>query len=258
MIQEFKSLATWQKFRKSLVGSLGFVPTMGALHAGHLKLVNESQSENDHTLVSIYVNPTQFNDPQDFEKYPQTLEADRQLLNKTGDIFLLLPQYSEIYADSQRFKVVEEEKSKVLCGAHRPGHFDGVLTVVMKLLHLAQAHRAYFGEKDFQQLVLIREMAESFFLATEVRGVPTVREASGLAMSSRNERLSPQGRREAALLFELLSKRAPLAQLKKDLERAGFKVDYFEERWGRRFVAAFKDGVRLIDNIPWLENNEAS
>lgn len=254
MIRLFESLREWQDFRASARGDWGFVPTMGALHAGHLSLVAQAQKENDHILVSIFVNPTQFNNAEDLEKYPRTLARDLQLLEPHGELCVLHPRYEELFADRYQFEVQEKEKSLVLCGAHRPGHFTGVLTVVMKLLNIAHARRAYFGEKDYQQLTLIREMAQAFFLPTEIVGCPIVREASGLAMSSRNERLSETERTEAAFLFRALQRRAPLEEIRKEIEAQGFKLDYLEERWGRRLVAAFKGSVRLIDNVAWPEN----
>ncbi|MGZ3689254.1 MAG: pantoate--beta-alanine ligase, partial [Bdellovibrionota bacterium] len=200
----FESVAEWKKFRPELSGGLGFVPTMGALHEGHLSLCERSREENAGTLVSLFVNPTQFNDPRDLERYPRTLEADLEKLTRAGVDYVLCPSSSELYPDDYRFRVSESEKSVLLCGAHRPGHFDGVLTVVLKLLNLAGADAAYFGEKDFQQLTLIREMTEALFHPTRIVGCPTVREADGLAMSSRNRLLSPEARKLAPALASVL------------------------------------------------------
>src|SRR4051812_36864289 len=147
--------------------SIGFVPTMGALHSGHMALVDWAKRENEHVLVSIFVNPTQFNDPQDLERYPRPLDHDLELLKNHGVDAVFLPRAKEIYTDDYKFSVVETQMSKVLCGPTRPGHFAGMLTVVMKLLSLAGATKAYFGEKDFQQLKLIEEMSRAFFLSTE-------------------------------------------------------------------------------------------
>jgi pantoate--beta-alanine ligase len=251
--QVFESMADWRRFRarESLRGmSLGFVPTMGALHAGHASLVRRAAAENDRAVVSIFVNPTQFDDPKDLEKYPRTLERDLAALGEAGADFVILPDPAQMYPDGYRYRVTEGEESRDLCGAHRPGHFDGVLTVVMKLLNLAQAERAYFGEKDFQQLKLVRGMAEAFFHPTEIVACPTVREADGLAMSSRNALLSEAERRFAARFPRLLAQPGKsAAEVRAELERAGFRVDYVEEKHGRRLAAVHVGAVRLIDNV---------
>ena len=144
--------------------NIGFVPTMGALHAGHLELVKRAKSENDVVVVSIFLNATQFHNQQDFEKYPRTLEKDSSLLFDMGVDVLFLPTHEELYPDDYKYRVQELDLSQELCGKYRPGHFEGVLTVVLKLLNLTQPTRAYFGEKDFQQLKLIEGMVSSFFL----------------------------------------------------------------------------------------------
>ena len=247
MTQVFDELSRWQAFRTSLSGSLGFVPTMGALHEGHAALIERSVQENDHTLVSIFVNPTQFNDPKDLEKYPRTLEADVELLNRVGADYLLLPKAESIYTDGYRYR--EGEQSRLLCGAHRPGHFDGVLSVVLKLLNLAQADRAYFGEKDFQQYLLVKGMAEAFFLKTEIVSCETVRERDGLAMSSRNSRLQPEERRKSSAFPALLRSAKSAEDASRALQNQGFKVDYVEDHFGRRLGAVHIGAVRLIDNV---------
>lgn len=243
----FYDIHEWRAFRAQLTEPLGFVPTMGALHAGHASLVARSVTENPRTLVSIFVNPTQFNDPTDLEKYPRTLEADMALLKEQGTDYLLLPTAEALYPDGYRYRVIENAFSNELCGKHRPGHFDGVLTVVLKLLQLAKARNAYFGEKDYQQLRLVRDMAAAFFLDTQIIPCPTLREPDGLAMSSRNRRLSAEERAKAPLLYQAL-----LANNRALLEREGFNVDYLEEHDGRRYVAASLGSVRLIDNVEIL------
>jgi len=251
-MKTFTRVQAWRTARASLAGkksTLGFVPTMGALHKGHLSLVERSVKENDYTLVSLFVNPTQFNNKEDFEKYPNSLEEDLKLLDRAGVDFTLCPPAAEMYADDYRYKVTENQISRILCGAFRPGHFDGVLTVVMKLLGLAQAQRCYMGEKDYQQLMLIREMAENFFLPVEIIPCPTVREKSGLAMSSRNTRLSTEGRERAALIYKTLRAADNSVAAQDQLLDLGFKVEYVEEYWGRRFAAAWLENVRLIDNV---------
>ncbi len=252
--QVFKSVADFQHWRKQIATSsrhntVGFVPTMGALHQGHVSLLEKSAKENDFTVLSIYVNPTQFNNPEDLKKYPVTLEADIALAKSCGVQAVLCPTYEQIYPDFYRYKVSENAFSKNLCGAHRPGHFDGVLTVVMKLLNITQPDQAYFGEKDYQQLLLIEDMVKSFFMPVKIIPVPTLREESGLAMSSRNTRLSPEGRKKAALIYQLLRQEKNTESIKSQLTANDFTVDYVEDINERRFVAATLEGVRLIDNV---------
>jgi pantoate--beta-alanine ligase len=229
--------------------TVGFVPTMGALHDGHMQLVERAKQECDRVILSIFVNPTQFNDPKDLEKYPRPLERDLELARRHQIDVVFLPIYKEIYADDYRFKIQENKLSSILCGATRPGHFDGVLTVVMKLLMITRPQRAYFGEKDYQQYLLIRDMAKAFLLSTEIIGLPTARESDGLAMSSRNSRLTKDQRLLAPLLYRELRSGKPLADVRANLENAGFRIDYLEEHFGRKFVAAFLGEVRLIDNV---------
>lgn len=228
--------------------SVGFVPTMGALHRGHAKLLETARKECDQVVLSIFVNPKQFNDKKDFEKYPRTLESDLEIASRCGVDVLFLPQEKELYLDQYHYRVYENEFSTILCGAHRPGHFEGVLTVVLKLLMITQPQRAYFGEKDFQQFLLIRDMVAAFFLDIQIIGVPTVRETDGLAMSSRNIRLAPEHRRLAPWIYKALKSGKSPEEIRKQLEDVGFKVEYVEELAGRKLVAAYLGDVRLIDN----------
>ncbi|MFA5161655.1 MAG: pantoate--beta-alanine ligase [Elusimicrobiales bacterium] len=246
-----KSPAAWRKLREGALKNktAGFVPTMGALHEGHVSLVRRSKRENDITLVSIFVNPTQFNDKKDLAKYPRALGRDMALLEKAGADYLLAPSYNALYPDDYRYKVSENKLSGTLCGAFRPGHFYGVLTVVLKLLNIAGAQRAYFGEKDYQQYLLVKGMAEAFFLKTKIVPCPTVREQSGLAMSSRNRRLEERHLALAPELCRALRGAGNAAAAKKTLQKLGFAVDYVEDRFGRRFAAAKLGDVRLIDNV---------
>jgi pantoate--beta-alanine ligase len=251
----------WRKQRKALQGSLGFVPTMGNLHEGHLDLVRRALAENDFVLVSIFVNPTQFNQPSDYEAYARTFAEDCAKLGSlegaTERVYVLSPAEKDIYPDGYALKITETEDAELLEGKFRPGHFTGMLTVVMKLLNIAAADRAYFGEKDFQQLLLVRKMAEAFFLPVEIIPCPTRREESGLAMSSRNSRLSAAEKAQAAQLYALLSDFSLTdAEVVKRLEKAGFKPEYVETKWGRRLAAAWLGEVRLIDNIPAEQNAE--
>jgi pantoate--beta-alanine ligase len=249
----FKSIDSWNQERATLEGTIGFVPTMGALHAGHAMLLRRSIEENDHTVLSIYVNPTQFNNQDDLTNYPCTLEADLDLARAIGVDTVILPRYADMYPDGYRYRVDETQFSRELCGAHRPGHFTGVLTVVMKLLNLVQPARAYFGEKDHQQLTLIQGMVEAFFMPVQIVPVPTVRDSDGLALSSRNSRLTPGARLAAPRFPRLLAGNGDDSHVATQLRDAGFDVDYVETRNGRRYGAVLMDcgdySVRLIDNI---------
>lgn len=254
----FADLKAWRSERLTQTRAgvtLGFVPTMGALHEGHLSLVRRSRSENDRTLVSIFVNPTQFDDRTDLAQYPRPLHDDLALLESEGADFVLLPSEAHLYADGYRYRVIETEHSKVLEGAFRPGHFDAVLTVVLKLLQIASAERAYFGEKDWQQLSLVRGMADAFFLQTAIVACPTVRDETGLALSSRNRRLPAAERQMASGLYRVLSSAPTAAAAWRDLRAAGFAVDYVEDRDARRLAAVRLGGVRLIDNVPLGERS---
>jgi pantoate--beta-alanine ligase len=248
-MEVFERVAAWRARRGGLAGTLGFVPTMGALHAGHLSLIDRSLAENDATLVSIFVNPTQFENPADLATYPDRTAQDRAQLEARGVPFLWTPNGDELYADAYRYRVSESDYSRLLCGAHRPGHFDGVLTVVMKLLNVARADRAYFGEKDYQQLQLVKGMVDAFFLPTEIVACPTIREEDGLALSSRNLKLSAEDRARATAFPTALTTSANAAAARATLEAQGFAVDYVEDRDGRRFGAVRIGDVRLIDNV---------
>ena len=256
------TLDAWLGERREIAASgktIGFVPTMGALHEGHLSLLKRARQENDTVLLSIFVNPTQFDNPDDLKKYPVTLEKDLALAKAAGCDHVILPDKAMMYPDDYRYRVSESEFSKQLCGAHRPGHFDGVLTVVLKLFNIAQPTRAYFGEKDFQQLELIRGMAKAFFLNLEIIGCPTLREEDGLAMSSRNLRLTADERIKAPIfartLRESLKEGASPDEARATLAALGFRVDYVEDHdvgspsQRRRFGAVFLGSIRLIDNV---------
>lgn len=252
MTKIIKTVKEWNDlyFEKHLSQSqLGFVPTMGALHKGHASLMQKSVSENICTAVSIFVNPTQFNDPKDLEKYPKTFEKDFQMLEELDVDFLFFPEYEELYSDNFTYQIREDDVSKILCGAFRSGHFDGVLTVVLKLLNIIKPGRAYFGEKDYQQYKLIKGMAEAFFLPTGIIACTTVRDEDGLALSSRNLLLSPREREFALNFPRLLKTDKSCDEIKFELEQLGFKVDYIEEYDGRRFGAVYAGKVRLIDNV---------
>lgn len=254
----------------------GFVPTMGALHQGHISLIESARSENDLVVCSIFVNPTQFNDPKDFQNYPITIENDIDLLEKAGCDALFLPAVEEMYPAG-----LENKKTyalgyleTVLEGRYRPGHFQGVCQVVHRLLTIMPADRLYLGQKDFQQCMVIRKMIELENLPIETVICPTLRETDGLAMSSRNMRLDKEAREKAVEISRTLLhiksslKTGDLSELKtaavEQLNRTGFKTDYVEiadadtleliGRWdGKRklvaLCAAFLGEVRLIDNM---------
>lgn len=265
----------WRGSLAPLGHAVAFVPTMGALHAGHMALVQAAKTQADTVIASIFVNPAQFGEGEDFDAYPRTLDTDKTQLEEVGVDALWLPRAQEIYPDGFVTSVHIEGLSNVLCGAQRPGHFDGVATVVAKLLNQVQPHLAYFGEKDFQQLTLIRRMVEDLNMCTQIIRVPTYREADGLAMSSRNRYLSEQERRIAPILYKTLQTTRDalfeqpahlhdiLTQNTDFLIKSGFQsVDYLAlvdvhtltltddlKHPTRLCVAAHIGAARLIDNI---------
>jgi len=250
--QVIHTVAEWRAFRaahRAAGRTVGFVPTMGALHEGHASLFRAARRENDVVFATVFVNPMQFDEQQDFDKYPRTLDADVALMAEAGVDVVLAPSVAEMYPNGTDYTVQEATFSRELCGAHRPGHFTGMLTVVMKLLQIADADRAYFGEKDYQQLQLIRGMVQAFFLPTQIVPCPIVREADGLAMSSRNARLSPAERSLAPLFNQVLRNARTPEVARAELEAAGFAVDYVEDRGDRRFGAVRLGATRLIDNV---------
>jgi pantoate--beta-alanine ligase len=246
----FNNLNEWIRFRKTLSSdsSLGFVPTMGNLHAGHASLFLKSREKNARTVSSLFVNPTQFNNPNDLALYPRTLKADIQIMENAGVDFCILPDEKAMYADAYRYQVQEKQLAMCLEGKHRPGHFDGVLTVVLKLLHLTKPTRAYFGEKDYQQFLLIQSMVDAFFMDIEIKACPTIREQSGLAFSSRNNRLTSEQRLTADAFAKLFHQDKSCSLIHDELTTLGIRVDYLEEYEGRRYAAVSIGDVRLIDN----------
>jgi pantoate--beta-alanine ligase len=253
--------------------TIGFVPTMGALHTGHMSLVRRSMAENTFTVVSVFVNPTQFNDPKDLEKYPRTFERDRCMLEAENVSVAFHPSVSEIYPDSTKPLYDLGGLDLYMEGPNRPGHFNGVVQVVSRLFDLVKPTRAYFGEKDFQQLAIIRHTMPQLGHATVIIGCPTERETSGLAMSSRNELLSQEGKQTASAIFKILTRlksatpNSTLSELRKlgeaEFEHAvGIELEYLEfvdpaslqpvrDTRGavQVCVATRVEGVRLIDNM---------
>jgi pantoate--beta-alanine ligase len=246
----WKSAIEWQKHRAADVNAVGFVPTMGALHRGHAALVERCRSENECAVVSIFVNPSQFNDPKDLARYPNTLEADLALLEKLGVDDVFVPTAAEMYPQGYRMKVQPDESYRIMEGLYRPGFLEGVATVVLKLLQIVRPQKAYFGEKDYQQLMLIKDLVKEFFLDCEIVPCPTVRAETGLAESSRNALLPAATKEKAPLIHRILVTAKTSSEAASLLEAEGFRLDYVEEHWNRRFCAAFLDGVRLIDNVP--------
>jgi pantoate--beta-alanine ligase len=254
LIHVSNTLADWRTRRSALDGrTIGFVPTMGALHRGHSSLVARCRAENEIVSVSIFVNPSQFNDPRDLERYPHTLDDDLALLESLGADEVIVPGAAELYPNGYRLRVEPHSSDLVLEAAYRPGFLQGVMTVVLKLLNLVRADRAYFGEKDYQQLRAITEMTQEFFLPTRIIPCPTVREESGLAMSSRNTLLSPGARERAAELFRILTTAPSCGEARAALESRGFRVEYVEESWERRLAAVYLEDVRLIDNVAVMD-----
>ena len=249
--------AAWMSRRSEISGqSIGFVPTMGALHSGHASLVEQCRRENNIVVVSLFVNPSQFDNPEDLSHYPRTWDDDLALLAELGTDEAIAPGISDLYPHGYRFRIEAESIASTMEGIHRCGFLQGMMTIVLKLLNLVRADRAYFGEKDYQQLTIVREMASEFFIPTEIVPCPTVRAESGLAESSRNARLSQAGRQKAAMIFRALTTAATANDARRILETEGFSVDYVEEHWGRRFAAAFLEDVRLIDNVPMTRKGE--
>lgn len=249
IFEQPRELQSWSLKSKSEGKTVGFVPTMGALHEGHGRLMERSLKENDLTVVSLFVNPTQFDQPEDFEKYPQDFQKDLNFLKKLGVPAVFHPTPLSIYPEGDDIQVDERPLSTLLCGAHRPGHFQGMLTVVLKLLNIVQPTRAYFGEKDYQQLLLVKKMVNHLFLPTEILAVPTVRDEQGVALSSRNQRLNETDRLKLPQFSKLLRVASTDAEAARKLQEAGFEVDYVTTYNNFRHGAVHLGGVRFIDHV---------
>lgn len=255
--------------------NIGFVPTMGALHQGHLNLVNKAQKQNDIVVVSIFVNPTQFSNSSDLENYPRLPEADVLLLEKAQVTYAFLPTEAEVYpvkttTEHFNFNGLDTKME----GAHRPGHFDAVATVVKRLFDIVKPQKAYFGEKDYQQLLIIKSLVKQLILPIDIIAVPTLRSKNGLALSSRNERLSENQKKEALIIvqtmiwaqqqYNLQPFATILSEIEKRFSLSGLELQYaqivgaeslttlephLEKEPARIFIAAFAGEVRLIDNL---------
>jgi pantoate--beta-alanine ligase len=274
-------IASLRSHRQGWLGRIGLVPTMGALHEGHASLVRQSVADNDHTVVSIFVNPTQFGPTEDFEQYPRTMAEDQAMLAELGVDAIFAPTVAEVYPhpDAQVSYHIRD-LDQVLDAASRPGHMNGVLQVVTILFHLVQPQQAYFGLKDYQQQLLLRKMVEELHFPLRIVPCPIVRHPDGLAMSSRNRYLSPEARQDALVLSRALARIKSLrgqlhslAQARAEVEGVlreapGVTLDYFDVRSGQdlqplsewapaeypiAFLAAYLGQTRLIDNMPLWE-----
>lgn len=276
IFREIGPLKAFLASTRSQAQTVGFVATMGALHEGHLELIRNSQNDNSITICSIFVNPSQFNNPADLEKYPRTLDSDIDQLKKVGCDALFCPDVETMYDTQNIIRFDFGYLDKVMEGEFRPGHFSGVALVVSKLFHIVEPDVAYFGQKDWQQVAIIRQLTRELKFNIQIKSVPTLREASGLAMSSRNERLTPAQRKKAAIIHRILNeasdqlrtgksvsyvKESVKKMLKDDTE---IKLEYFEVADSENLkllndvkesarpilcMAAFVGDVRLIDNM---------
>ena len=275
VLKSKKTLIDYVERQREMGKKIGFAPTMGALHEGHLSLYKAAKKENDEVISSIFVNPTQFNNPDDFQKYPKTLEKDLELLEKAGVDAVYVPNVEEMYPDGLYSKKYDfDGLENEMEGKYRPGHFDGVGTIVEELFRQVQPHNAYFGEKDYQQLTIIKKMVEKTKLPVKIHGVPTLREEDGLAMSSRNVRLTEPQRKEATIIYETLTKvkewfkvispEEIKQRVTEIFKNSNFELEYFviadeetlkeanaidEDKEYRAFIVAYADTVRLIDNM---------
>lgn len=275
VLKSKKTLIDYIERHKEMGKKIGFAPTMGALHQGHLSLYETAKHENDEVISSIFVNPTQFNNVDDFKKYPKTLEKDLEMLEKAGVDAVYVPSVEDIYSGNLASKKYDfDGLDEEMEGKYRPGHFEGVGTVVEELLRQVQPHNAYFGEKDFQQLAIIKKLVKKLNLPVKIHGVPTLREEDGLAMSSRNLRLNEVQRKEATLIyktllqvndwFRVVSVEEIKKRVKEIFEKSELDLEYFviadektlketdffyKDKKYRAFIVAYAGDVRLIDNM---------
>ena len=269
IFKQISAIKNFVKEAKKLNKIIAFFPTMGSLHRGHITLINNAKKNADIVIVSIFVNKAQFNDIKDYELYPQNLESDIKMLEEANVDVLFCPSPSEIYDENFSFKIIPTGMVDCLCAKDRVGHFDGVALIITKLFNIVNPHFAYFGEKDFQQLAIIKKLVKDLNFDIEIFGVETIRESSGLAMSSRNQRLSADGKIKASMLYKILNEIKINPQIieekKQELLANGFeKIDYLEIRnednlklnmnlfssqKRRIFIAVYLEGVRLIDNL---------
>lgn len=271
-------ISNYLRLQKEMGRKIGFVPTMGALHDGHLSLMRQAKEENELLVVSLFVNPLQFNNPEDLKKYPRNIRRDKNLLKETGCDVLFVPGVSEMYPEKVTIHYDFGSLEKVMEGAFRPGHFNGVAVVVKKLFDIIGPDKAYFGEKDFQQLAIIQKLVKMENLTVQIVPCPIVREDDGLAMSSRNERLTARERKMAPFIYQTLTEaekkirtmtpgEVKLFVRNKFADEPDFRLEYFEiadekelqpvvnhdKTIGvRGFIAAWLGNVRLIDNMRFI------
>lgn len=277
-MQVFEKIKYTREFihaRKAEGNTVGFVPTMGALHEGHLSLVDQAKKETDIIVVSVFINPAQFNNPDDLRKYPRDMEGDMQKLKQRGVDIVFAPSEQEMYPEKTSKTYDFGHLDKVMEGKHRPGHFSGVALIVHKLFDIIHPDKAYFGNKDYQQLVIIKQLTRQENLPVEVVGCPILREPDGLAMSSRNQRLTQQERKVAPVLYQTLKKAVELGNhqtvdavkrfVTEEIKKTNaLELEYFDiadsntltsiSKWSesdnpRGFIAAWLGDVRLIDNV---------
>ena len=274
-MKTFDSIQSFSLFRKKLSGTIGFVPTMGALHEGHIALIKNSKQESDITVCSIFINPTQFNNNNDFINYPKNTDKDLSLLKKNNCDIVYIPKVEDLYTKSEEPKTYNFNGLEIVMeGKHRPGHFNGVATIVEKLFNIIKPEKAFFGEKDLQQLQIVKELVKKMKANTIIKSIPTVRELSGLAKSSRNALLTQAQKEEASVIYKTLlyckqNKQIPLKELKKYaadkiIGNKSVKLEYIEfvnletmrpiKSWKKVnknaiCIAAYINKVRLIDNI---------
>ncbi|MBS1544904.1 MAG: pantoate--beta-alanine ligase [Bacteroidetes bacterium] len=279
IFRDIEGLKVWSLDQQNASRRIGFVPTMGALHEGHLRLLEHAQSACDVTVCSIFVNPVQFNNTEDLKNYPRTLDKDLELLEAKKCDAVFIPDASEMYPETPQVKFDFGNLDKILEGAYRPGHFNGVALVVSKLFNMVMPHEAYFGQKDYQQYMIVSRLVKDLSFDVKLKCVPTTREQSGLAMSSRNARLSPEERVRATILYRSLRHaQAKLLEGKRVSEvktvveemcaQAGCRLEYLSLADRKNFaileqvtesadcillVAAYVGEVRLIDNMMMTE-----
>lgn len=275
VLKNKKTLTDYIERQREMGKKIGFAPTMGALHQGHISLYEAAKKENDEIISSIFINPTQFNNLNDLKKYPKTLDHDLEMLEKAGVDAVYVPDVEDIYPEEMKSKKYDfDGLENEMEGKQRPGHFDGVGTVVEELFRQVKPHNAYFGEKDFQQLAIIKKLVEKLKLPIKIHGVPTMREKNGLAMSSRNLRLTEKERDDAKIIYETLVKVndwfriVSIEEIKKRvqeiIEENNFKLEYFiiadeetlketdffyKNKKYRAFIVVHIRDVRLIDNL---------
>lgn len=273
ILKDRKTLIDYIERQREMGKKIGFAPTMGALHQGHISLYKAAKEENDEIIASIFINPTQFNNIDDLNNYPQTLEEDLKMLEDCGVDSIYVPSVEDLYPEGLTSKNYDFDGLELeMEGKYRPGHFNGVGTVVEELFRQVQPHNAYFGEKDFQQLAIIKKLVEKLHLPIKIHGIPTYREKDGLAMSSRNLRLTEAQRKDATLLYSTLLdaknwyQEMPLEKVyqkvQENFTNSPLELEYFiiadeatlkeksnEEGTFRAFITAHAGEIRLIDNM---------